>query len=116
LEGPGAGATLAGSRIVEYSYTMSDKGPITFITDLSNKRNRWKGLAFAWRSAAISAIKPCSECGSPSLWRHPEDEVFWCPDHFDELSSEQSATAVRMPWHSALERALELERELEQDL
>ena len=42
--------------------------------------------------------------------------MFWCPDHYDELPSEMSATAVRMPWHSALERALELERELERDL
>ena len=65
-------------------------------------------------SLPLASIGPGLRCRG--VRRHPEDEVFWCPDHYAELPSEESATAVRMPWHSALERALELERELEQDL
>jgi hypothetical protein len=95
---------------------MTDKGPITFITDLSNKRNRWRGLAFAWRAAAIAAIRPCSTCGAPSLYRHASDDLYWCQAHFDELPKDVSASATKLPWHSSLQRALELEVELEQNL
>ena len=43
------------------------RGPITLITDLSKKSNRWKALAFAWRSTAVSGIDACSVCGAPAL-------------------------------------------------
>ncbi len=94
---------------------MSDKGPITFITDLSQKRNRWKGLAFAWRSVAISAIRPCSVCGAPAAWQGPEPDVLWCQAHWEGAPSDAAGKATKLPWHSALQRAIDLETQLEGD-
>jgi hypothetical protein len=93
---------------------MSDsKGPITLITDLSERSNRWKALAFAWRSAAISSMRPCTACGSPSLWVIPETGVYWCQIHRDSAPQTVAAKAQKVSWFSGLQRALELEDQLE---
>jgi hypothetical protein len=94
---------------------MNDKGPMTFITDLSNKRNRWKGLAFAWRAVAVSAIRPCSECGLPSIWHVPEKDLYLCALHWEESASDIRNDAVKLPWNSALTKALQIEAEMEED-
>lgn len=96
---------------------MSDaKGPITLITDLSEKRNRWKALAFAWRSAAVSAVHGCSVCGSPSLWHHEGSGAYWCGPHHAAAPATETEGAVKLPWYQSLARALELEEELARDL
>jgi hypothetical protein len=91
------------------------RGPITLITDLSQKRNRWKALAFAWRSAAVSAIDACSVCGTPGLWRHEANDLFWCQRHYEEVTEPEREAATKLPWFAALVRALELEEELSDD-
>jgi hypothetical protein len=92
------------------------KGPITLITDLSQKRNRWKALAFAWRSAAVSAIKGCTVCGSPALWKNPAGDTHWCLRHHEDASADERESALKLPWFQGLARALELEEELAEDL
>ena len=95
---------------------MADhRGPITVITDLSQKRNRWKALAFAWRSTAVSAIHACSVCGTPALWRHEAQNVHWCQHHKEDAPDAEADLAVKLPWFAALARALELEEELSDD-
>lgn len=88
------------------------KGPITLITDLSEKRNRWKALAFAWRSAAISSIPGCSDCGSPALWHQPDSGRYWCGVHYDNAPTADTAGAKKTGWHAGLARALELEEQI----
>lgn len=90
------------------------KGPITLIKDLSLKRNRWKALAFAWRSAAISSIRPCVVCGTPALWHVANGDGYWCDLHRDGTDARAAEAVTRVPWFSGLRRALELERELEE--
>ena len=89
------------------------KGPITLITDLSERSNRWKALAFAWRSAAISSIKPCSACGAPAFWVVPETGVHWCHAHKESAPPGVAAQARKVSWFNGLQRALELESQLE---
>ncbi len=94
---------------------MTDgKGPITLIKDLSQKRNRWKALAFAWRSAAISSMRPCSVCGSPALWHLAATDTYWCDLHREDAGVPDADDATKVSWFAGLRRALELERELEQ--
>lgn len=94
----------------------SDKGPITLITDLSERSNRWKALAFAWRSAAIASMHPCSACGSPALWYRADTGEHWCQIHHDAAKPAEADKAKKVKWFSGLQRALELEGQLEQGL
>ena len=93
---------------------MSDaKGPITLITDLSERSNRWKALALTWRSVAISAMRPCSVCGDAALWFIPETGVYWCDSHKENAPTSVAAKATKVPWFNNMRHALELEKLLE---
>lgn len=88
---------------------MSDrKGPITVITSLSEEKNRWKALAFAWKAAAIQAAPPCRECGTPALWYEAGLERYWCATH----RPDEAGRAQKVPWHKSLQHAIDLEQEV----
>ncbi len=81
------------------------KGPITVITSLSEERNRWKAMAFAWKSVASQAMTPCSECGTPALWRSLAADTYWCEVHRDLCTD----GVEKAPWYEELKQALRLE-------
>ena len=98
---------------------MSDRrGPITLITSISDQRNRWKDLAYAWKAVALQAVHACSRCGSPALWRDSQRAVFWCEEHWKSHPPEETegvgvaSGAERAPWYVTLLKALDLEDEL----
>ena len=88
------------------------RGPITLITSISDQRNRWKDLAYAWKRVALQSTDAWSECGAPALWRNVERSVFWCEAHWKSADSEQTLRADKVPWHAGLLQALDLEDEL----
>lgn len=88
------------------------RGPITLITSISDQRNRWRDLAYAWKRVALRSADACSECGSPALWRDVERSVFWCEAHWKSADSEHTSRAEKVPWHAGLLQAMDLEDEL----
>ncbi len=92
---------------------MSDRrGPITLITSISDQRNRWKDIAYAWKAVALQAVDACSDCGAPALRRDSQRAVFWCEDHWKSHPPEETEGVGKVPWYVALLKALDLEDEL----
>ena len=87
-----------------------DRGPITLITSISDQRNRWKALAYAWKSVALQAVDSCSQCGAPALWR--DGETFWCEEHWKSARPSSEATAQKVDWYIGLIKAMDLEDQL----
>ena len=87
-----------------------DRGPITLITSISDQRNRWKALAYAWKTVALQAVDSCSQCGAPALWR--DGETFWCEEHWKSARPSSGATAQKVDWYIALIKAMDLEDQL----
>lgn len=88
---------------------MRDSGPITLITSISDQRNRWKALAYAWKNVAMQAVNSCSQCGTPALWHDAEQQVFWCEDHWKSAPPDQAEGAQKAPWYVGLLKAMDLE-------
>ncbi len=92
---------------------MSDnRGPITLITSISDQRNRWKALAYAWRGVAMQAVDSCSQCGSPALWHDVQQETFFCEQHWKTAPQDLTEQAEKVPWYVALLKAMDLEDQL----
>ncbi len=87
-----------------------DRGPITLITSISDQRNRWKALAYAWKTVALQAVASCSQCGAPALWRHRE--TFWCEEHWKSAPPNAEAAAQKVDWYIGLIKAMDLEDQL----
>ncbi len=85
-----------------------ERGPITLITNISDQRNRWKVLAYAWKTVALEAVESCAECGGPALWGNPKTNRFWCEEHWKMVAS-QEPDAEKLPWYVALLKAMDLE-------
>ncbi len=104
---------MAHRCFVSYRYPMSNgQGPITLITSISDQRNRWKALAYAWKNVALQAVDSCSQCGAPALWQHPAKEEFWCEEHRKAAPRAEADIAQKVPWYVALLRAMDLEDQL----
>ena len=87
-----------------------ERGPITLITSISDQRNRWKALAYAWKSVALGAVDSCSWCGGPALWQ--DGETFWCEEHWKSAGSSAQAAAQKVDWYISLIKALDLDDQL----
>jgi len=89
-----------------------DRGPITLITSISDQRNRWKALAYAWKSVALQAVDSCSQCGAPALWQDADGSTFWCEEHWKSVPRSEADTAAKTPWYVGLIKAMDLEDQL----
>jgi hypothetical protein len=89
-----------------------DRGPITLITSISDQRNRWKALAYAWKNVALQAVDACSQCGAPALWRDEAKQTFWCEDHWKTAPRHEADSAEKAPWYVGLIKAMDLEDQL----
>jgi hypothetical protein len=89
-----------------------DRGPITLITSMSDERNRWKALAYAWKGIALQAADSCGECGAPALWRNPDHRRGWCEVHWKDVPRDQADAAEKVPWYVGLLKAMDLEDEM----
>jgi len=98
---------------VSYRYPMSDnQGPITLITSISDQRNRWKALAYAWKNVALQAVDSCSQCGAPALWQDPAKGKFWCEEHWKAVPRAEADAAQKVSWYVGLIKAMDLEDQL----
>ncbi len=88
------------------------RGPITLVNSISDQRNRWKDLAYAWKGVALQAVRTCSECGEPALWRDSESTVYWCERHWKLAPPDAAEAAEKVAWYVALLRAFDLEDQL----
>ena len=89
-----------------------DRGPITLITSISDQRNRWKAMSYAWKSVALQAVDSCSQCGAPALWEDATRETFWCEEHWKSALPGEVEGAEKAPWYVALIKAMDLEDQL----
>ncbi len=104
---------MARRRFVSYRYPMSDsQGPITLITSISDQRNRWKALAYAWKNVALQAVDSCSQCGAPALWQDPAEGKSWCEEHWKAIPRAEADAAQKVPWYVGLIKAMDLEDQL----
>ena len=87
-----------------------DRGPITLITSISDQRNRWKALAYAWKSVALQSVDSCSQCGAPALWQ--DGDTFWCEEHWKSAPPNAETTAQKVGWYIGLIKAMDLEDQL----
>ncbi|MDH5643900.1 MAG: hypothetical protein OEY63_06835 [Gemmatimonadota bacterium] len=92
---------------------MTDpKGPITLITSLSDERNKWKSMTYAWKAVALQAVPPCVDCGGPSVWGSKKGQGTWCEVHGRELAATDNPTVEKLPWYITMLQALDLEDRL----
>ncbi len=104
---------MAPRCFLSYRYPMSDnQGPITLITSISDQRNRWKALAYAWKNVALQAVDSCSQCGAPALWRDSAKEKSWCEEHWKAVPRAEADAAQKVPWYVGLIKAMDLEDQL----
>ena len=89
-----------------------DRGPITLITSISDQRNRWKALAYAWKDIALQAANSCTQCGAPALWRTPDQTSGWCEAHWKSVPQDQADAAEKVPSYVGLLKAMDLEDEM----
>lgn len=89
-----------------------DRGPITLINSISDQRNRWKALAYAWKTVALQAVDSCSHCGAPALWTAADGDTRWCEEHWKTAQPALAEAAERVPWYLGLIKALDLEDEI----